>query len=55
MELGPWIEKHFVYLEKLELKIKAIMDAGHVKAGLIWRGKEETGGQIGEISTSAKS
>ena len=48
LDLGTFIEKYFINLEQLELKIKPIMDAAHIKAGLIWRGREETGGLIRE-------
>jgi hypothetical protein len=55
VELGPYMEKYFVNLEKLELKIKPIMDAAHLKAGLNWRGREEIDGLIRERPTSAKT
>jgi hypothetical protein len=52
VELGPYIEKYFENLEQLELKVKPIMDKAHIKAGLNWRGREETGGLIRERPTS---
>jgi hypothetical protein len=54
VELGPYIEKYFENLEKLELKIQPIMDVAHKKAGLNWRGREETGGLIRERPTTPR-
>ena len=54
-DLGPFMQRYFQNLEKLDQTINPIMILVHKEAGLTWRGRDEAAGLIKERPMTPKN